>query len=117
MTAKSQLTGSSAYSKVRLHGVLDRIAIEGEMKGRSTTRRKTMKRMLLFWVLSFGFGLAGLPGGDSPALAGSGFSNRDLSGDYLFHLAEIRIEYDNSSGVPVPVTDYCDVAGTLSFDG
>ena len=76
-----------------------------------------MKRMLLFWVLSFGFGLAGLPGGDSPALAGSGFSNRDLSGDYLFHLAEIRIEYDNSSGVPVPVTDYCDVAGTLSFDG
>ena len=76
-----------------------------------------MKRMLLFLVMSFGFGLTGLLASHTPAVAGGGFSNRDLSGEYVFNLAEIRIEYDFSSGAPIPVTDYCDVAGTLRFDG
>lgn len=71
-------------------------------------------RIWMTFALALGAVWTALPG---PALAGGGYSARDLSGEYIFNLAEVRTEFDYSSGVPVPVTDYCDHSGTLNFDG
>jgi len=76
-----------------------------------------MKRILMTLTLMVGFSAALPLLNLASAVAGGGYSARDLSGVYVFNLAEIRIEYDYSSGVPVPVTDYCDHSGTLNADG
>ncbi len=52
-----------------------------------------------------------------PASAGGGFSNRDIQGEYIFTLSEIHQEYDYSVNPPIPVLDYCEMAGTLTADG
>ena len=76
-----------------------------------------MKQTLFAWISIAGVSTALTLVAPAAAVAGSGFSASDLSGEYVFHLTEIRTEYDYSSGVPVAVTDYCDQAGTLNFDG
>lgn len=48
----------------------------------------------------------------APALA-KPFTNADLNGTYLFILTQIRTEFVAGS----PVTNYCENAGTLTFDG
>jgi hypothetical protein len=48
-----------------------------------------------------------------PSFAGKPFTNADLNGSYLFILTQIRTE--NVGGTPV--TNYCENAGTIAFDG
>lgn len=41
------------------------------------------------------------------------FTNADLNGEYLVNVAHIRTEWMAGA----PSTNYCDIAGTASFDG
>ncbi len=49
----------------------------------------------------------------APAIAGPGYSARDLSGEYLIILAEVR--YEDVGGVRM--LNFCDGSGVLFFDG
>ncbi len=71
-----------------------------------------MKRLLLSVICLGGVGLALLLTDSPNAIGAKTFSNRDLKGDYLFILAEIRTEPAFGGA-----TNYCDTAGTISFDG
>ncbi len=74
-----------------------------------------MKRILLSFALVGGLSAVSLLVTYLPAAAGPGFSNRDLDGEYLFILTEIRNESPPPS--TTPVFNFCDHAGTLSFNG
>jgi len=71
-----------------------------------------MKRLLLSVICLGGVGLALLLTDSPNAIGAKTFSNKDLKGDYLFILAEIRTEPAFGGA-----TNYCDKAGTISFDG
>ncbi len=71
-----------------------------------------MKRMLLSVLCMGGVGLALLLADGPNAIGARTFSNKDLKGDYLFILVEIRTEPAFGGA-----TNYCDKAGTISFDG
>lgn len=74
-----------------------------------------MKRLLMTLVLIVGTGVALQLMNRASAVAGGGFSERDLNGEYVFSFTEIRMEYDPAS--MMPVTDYCDHTGTIVADG
>ncbi len=71
-----------------------------------------MKRMLLSALCMGGVGLALLLTDSPNAIGARTFTNKDLKGDYLFILAVIRTEPAFGGA-----TNYCDTAGTISFDG
>ncbi len=71
-----------------------------------------MKRMLLSVLCLGGVGLALLLTDSPNAIGARTFSNKDLKGDYLFILVDIRTEPAFGGA-----TNYCDQAGTISFDG
>ncbi len=71
-----------------------------------------MKRLLLSVLCLGGAGLALLLMNSPSAMGARTFSNKDLKGDYLFILAEIRTEPAFGGA-----TNYCDKAGTITFDG
>jgi len=71
-----------------------------------------MKRLLFSVLCLGGAGLALLLMNSPNAMGARTFSNKDLKGDYLFILAEIRTEPAFGGA-----TNYCDKAGTISFDG
>jgi len=48
-----------------------------------------------------------------PALAKKPFTNASLTGDYFFILSQVRTEFVGG----VATTNYCDSAGTITFDG
>jgi len=64
-------------------------------------------------VLLAGGIVAGTLGLGAPAFAAC--DNRDLRGEYLFTLAEVRYEYPPGSATPV--LNFCDHQGSLVFDG
>lgn len=74
-----------------------------------------MKRIALCLMLLTAIAVTFLLVSDTSAEGGPTFSSRDLRGEYFFNLVEIREE--GVGDPPVPTTDYCDVAGTLNFDG
>lgn len=76
-----------------------------------------MKRILLSALLIAGLGLGYLLLNHTLALGqgGSSFSNRDLRGDYLVTALEIRYTFVPPS--TTPSLNFCENAGTASFDG
>lgn len=74
-----------------------------------------MRRMMMALTLIVVFGAALLLMNRASAVAESGYSERDVSGEYVFTLVEIGTEEDPSSGGRI--IDYCERAGTLTADG
>lgn len=74
-----------------------------------------MKRILMTLTLILGFSVAFLWINRTSVVAESGYSARDLSGEYLFNMVEVGIEEDPASGEQV--VDYCERVGTLDADG
>lgn len=72
-----------------------------------------MKRIVFCLMLLTGISVAFLLVSHTSAVGGPPFSNEDLSGEYIFNLVEIRTQLVDST----LTTNYCDVAGTLNFDG
>lgn len=72
-----------------------------------------MKRKIFLLTLISGMSIAWIFAGYTPAVAGGGcYSNRDLNGEYIFNLVEVRTET-----FPIPGTNYCDHTGVVNFDG
>lgn len=71
---------------------------------------KRLPLILISLTLVSGVVLALLLVNSTPAVGGPGFSNRDLSEVYVYNLIGIF-------GLPPNPTDFCEHAGTMSFDG
>ncbi len=76
-----------------------------------------MKRILLAALLVAALSLSYLLLNHTLASGqgGPGFSNKDLRGDYLVTLLEVRLTFVPPS--TTPALNFCENAGTVSFDG
>ena len=71
-----------------------------------------MKRSLSSFVFVGALAATGLA---APALAGPSYDNRDLKGEFLFTIVELR--RDTLPGAPLPANLNCVSSGTAAFDG